>query len=111
MAEEWPCGDGRIHGRHTWEQKGPEAKWHVCRGVQAVVVDDRPVLADVTGMTSPHLCTRCNQPHDAGQLTGWHRYLDCTAWQCPGCGSLIDDRPVAWGGSAIPLDREGREKR
>ncbi|MEW1990736.1 hypothetical protein [Microbacterium sp. NPDC078849] len=112
MADERPCGNAHVHGRHSWEEGEPAAKWNVCRGVEAAVLDDRsPVLADVTGMTFPYLCTRCNHPHDASQLTGWHRYLDCTAWRCPACGSLIDDRPVAWGGSAIPLDQEGRERR
>jgi len=111
MADVKQCMEGRIHGRHSWEADEPSSRWHVCRGVQVAVVERNPVVGDVTGMTFPYQCTRCNHIHDTGRLTDWHRYLDCTAWRCPNCQSLIDDRPVSWGGSAIPLDRDGREKR
>lgn len=32
------------------------------------------------------------------------RYRDCSVWLCPSCRSQVDDRPSAWGGSAIPVE-------
>lgn len=55
------------------------------------------------GMTFPYECTRCGCVHDVAKVTPVGRYLDCTTWKCPGCGSLIDDRPIGWGGSARKL--------
>jgi hypothetical protein len=50
-------------------------------------------------------CKWCNLTHDIGPVTVTARYLDCSVWQCPGCGVLIDDRPERWGGTALPIDR------
>lgn len=113
MADVKNCGDGRVHGRHSWEEADPP-KWHVCSGVTAAVLDDWGMtvpVADVTGMSWPVKCTRCHHVHDGGLVTVVQRYTDCSTWLCPRCGSLIDDRPVSWGGSAIQLDHLGREKR
>jgi hypothetical protein len=112
MADMKQCGDGRIHGSHSWEDTGPRQMYHQCRGVREVTSDDlwNP-RHDVTGMFWPVKCTRCDHVHDGGKVTVVQRYADCSTWRCPNCQSLIDDRPASWGGSAIPLDRDGREKR
>jgi DNA-directed RNA polymerase subunit RPC12/RpoP len=63
------------------------------------------LVYDTEGMTSPYRCLRCGHVHDAGKVTPVGRYTDCTTWRCPGCGSLIDDRPRGWGGSAEPVEK------
>lgn len=52
-------------------------------------------------MTAPAQCRHCNLLHDAGPVQIVQRYADCSTWRCPGCKTLIDDRPRAWGGSAL----------
>jgi hypothetical protein len=51
-------------------------------------------------MTYPMRCVPCGHVHDAAKVTVVQRYTDCSVWRCPRCGSLIDDRPRGWGGSA-----------
>lgn len=51
-------------------------------------------------MRYPMQCRRCGNVHDGATVTIVQRYTDCSVWRCPGCGTLIDDRPAAWGGSA-----------
>lgn len=65
----------------------------------------RLIPADIRGMSFPVRCRFCGCVHDAGSVTVVQRYTDCTTWRCPGCSTLIDDRPPGWGGSAIPLNR------
>lgn len=60
---------------------------------------------DTSGMLAPGRCTRCRLVHDSGPVTVVARYSDCSVWRCPGCNSLIDDRPIGWGGSFEPLPR------
>lgn len=66
---------------------------------------------DVAEMVSPYKCARCDNVHDAGAVEVVGRYSDCSLWKCPGCGATIDDRPIGWGGSAIPLGLDGLPKR
>lgn len=65
---------------------------------------------DTSAMLAPYECTRCRNVHDAGKVTPVGRHADCTTWHCPGCGSLIDDRPISWGGSARRVDRGPRRR-
>lgn len=37
--------------------------------------------------------TRCGHTFDRGYVTVVARYADCSVFNCPGCGALIDDRP------------------
>lgn len=60
---------------------------------------------DVGGMSHPVKCRWCGHVHDGGKVTVIERYADCDVWKCPGCGTSIDNRPISWGGSAIPIDR------
>jgi hypothetical protein len=55
-------------------------------------------------MTYPMQCMRCMEIHDGSTITEVGRYADCTTWRCPNCNSLIDDRPIGWGGSARRVD-------
>jgi rubredoxin len=57
------------------------------------------------GMSYPMRCRHCSHVHDGAKVTVVGRYTDCSTWRCPGCNVLIDDRPRAWGGSAIPVGR------
>lgn len=68
------------------------------------------VPTDVSGMRFPVKCARCRHIHDGASVTVVQRYSDCSRWRCPNCTTIIDDRPIGWGGSAIPLDRYGMEK-
>lgn len=56
---------------------------------------------DVTDMTHPMICKWCRHVHDAAKVKVIDRYSDCSTWRCPGCKTLIDDRPESWGGSAL----------
>lgn len=67
-----------------------------------------PDPVNTSGMWWPVSCRHCGHVHDAGKVTVVQRYSDCSTWRCPGCDTLIDDRPVAWGGSAISL-KYGRD--
>lgn len=58
---------------------------------------------DTTGMFYPVRCLRCRHVHDGGKVEVIARYADCSVWECPGCGSQIDDRPKGWGGSSEPV--------
>lgn len=60
-------------------------------------------LLNISEMSWPMRCLRCSHVHDAGKVTVLGRYSDCSTWRCPGCNALIDDRPAAWGGSAVPV--------
>lgn len=64
---------------------------------------DPEVIAE---MMAPVRCTRCNKFHDSAKVEVVQRYSDCSAWRCPNCKSLIDDRPIDWGGSAVPIERQ-----
>lgn len=55
-------------------------------------------------MAYPMQCMRCLKVHDASNVTVLQRYSDCSTWRCPHCKSLIDDRPIGWGGSAKRVD-------
>jgi hypothetical protein len=69
-------------------------------------------LPDVTGMTSPVRCTRCDHVYDLGKVTVIGRYADCSVWKCPGCKITVDDRPVGWGDHHyVELNRDGSERR
>lgn len=54
---------------------------------------------DPEPMLMPVACRYCRHLHDAAKQETVQRYADCSVWRCPSCGTLIDDRPVAWGGS------------
>lgn len=54
-------------------------------------------------MLRPVRCKVCGHRHDAARVEVLH-YVDCQAWRCPGCGTVIDDRPERWGGTAIPVE-------
>ncbi|MEV1315420.1 hypothetical protein AB0J14_04965 [Micromonospora arborensis] len=44
-------------------------------------------------MTSPVRCNRCRTGvYDLGTVTVTARYADCSMWNTPCCGSLVDDR-------------------
>jgi predicted Zn-ribbon and HTH transcriptional regulator len=58
---------------------------------------------DTSGMFAPGRCKRCGHVHDSGPVTVVARYSDCSVWHCPSCNSLIDDRPIGWGGSFEPI--------
>lgn len=60
---------------------------------------------DTTGMMFPVQCIRCGNVHDKANVTVISRYTDCSVWECPGCHTHVDDRPVGWGGSVKRLDR------
>lgn len=62
---------------------------------------------DVSDMSFPVECKWCGHVHDGALVSVVQRYSDCSTWRCPGCNTLLDDRPLSWGGSAIPLTREG----
>lgn len=55
-------------------------------------------------MLWPALCRHCRHLHDAGRAPTVQRYSDCSVWRCPGCRTLIDDRPFALGGSLTGED-------
>lgn len=57
-------------------------------------------------MGYPMQCLRCMGIHDAANVTVVQRYADCSTWRCPKCGSLIDDRPQAAGGSARRVETD-----
>jgi hypothetical protein len=57
-------------------------------------------------MRYPVRCKWCGHVHDAALVKVETRYKDCSAWRCPGCDVLLDDRPERWGGSAIPVTPE-----
>lgn len=57
-------------------------------------------VTDPARMRHPMKCKWCGTVHDTAFVTVVQRYLDCSTWHCPGCGVLIDDRPIGWGGSA-----------
>ena len=63
-------------------------------------------LPDIAGMTYPVRCKWCQCVHDGAKVTVVQRYTDCSTWRCPGCGVLIDDRPLSWGGSAERVERQ-----
>ncbi len=69
------------------------------------VRDRQPTRAEIRAMSSPMRCMRCGHVHDSGKVKVVDRYLDCSTWPCPSCGSLIDDRPVRWGGSAEKVEK------
>lgn len=54
-------------------------------------------------MRYPMQCKWCGHVHDGAAVQVVARYTDCSAWRCPNCAVLIDDRPEAWGGSAFPV--------
>lgn len=54
--------------------------------------------SEVAAMAYPARCWSCRHIHDAAKVTVEVRYSDCSAWRCPNCGLLIDDRPERWGG-------------
>ena len=60
--------------------------------------------APPAGMLAPVRCNRCGHIHDAGQVTVTARYADCSVWNCPGCGTRVDDR--TWGGGVRKWDRQ-----
>lgn len=55
--------------------------------------------ADGSPMISPVRCRWCGTIHDGAHVTVVQRYADSSVWRCPGCETLIDDRPNGWGGS------------
>ena len=55
-------------------------------------------------MSWPARCRHCHHVHDAGKVEVVQRYSDCSVWRCPNCKTLIDDRPVQWGGSETGPD-------
>lgn len=64
--------------------------------------------ANALEMSHPMRCTRCSHVHDTAKVEVVQRYSDCSTWRCPNCNALIDDRPVSWGGSAVPISVEPR---
>ena len=58
----------------------------------------------IEAMRYPVRCRFCSHIHDGATVTVELRYTDCSCWRCPSCDVLIDDRPLAWGGSAIRVD-------
>lgn len=69
-------------------------------------------LRDISSMTFPVRCTRCDHVYDLGKAHVTARYLDCSVWKCPGCGITVDDRPAGWGDHHyVELDKFGREQR
>lgn len=63
-------------------------------------------VPDTTGMSYPMRCKWCSHVHDTAKVTVIGHYADCSVWRCPNCNVAIDDRPLSWGGSAIPIDRQ-----
>lgn len=59
--------------------------------------------AAMEDMTAPGRCARCSHVHDKAAVTVLGTYSDCSVWACPSCGAMIDDRPVGWGGSFLPI--------
>lgn len=60
---------------------------------------------EIEEMTFPVQCKWCHNIHDGAKVTVIDRHADCSTWRCPGCKTLLDDRPIGWGGSAIQLRR------
>lgn len=75
--------------------------------LQAVETWEPPPRVDYlhpsVGFIYPVRCKWCHHVHDAARVEPGPRYLDCSTWRCPSCSVLIDDRPLSWGGSAIPM--------
>lgn len=68
---------------------------------------------DSASMFSPARCLTCRLVFDLGHVTVTQRYLDCSVWRCPGCGTHHDDRPGRWPGerngyAELPRGKEGR---
>lgn len=53
---------------------------------------------DTTGMLFPVRCLRCRGVYDAANVEVTARYADCSVWNAPCCGAVVDDRPQGWGG-------------
>lgn len=47
---------------------------------------------DTEGMSQPVRCNRCGKVYDLGTVTVTARYTDCSMWNAPCCGALVDDR-------------------
>lgn len=43
-------------------------------------------------MTQPCRCAHCGGVYDLGKVTITARYADCSMWNAPCCGRLVDDR-------------------
>lgn len=63
----------------------------------------------ISEMLFPVRCKWCHKIHDAGKVEVIQRYMDCSVWKCPNCGVKVDDRHIAAGGSAIPVNMEDGE--
>lgn len=46
----------------------------------------------VSEMLMPARCAYCPRVYDLGSVTVIARYVDCSVWKCPGCGTIVDDR-------------------
>lgn len=51
--------------------------------------DIRTLIAD---MHQPARCRYCGRVYDLGKVTITARYIDCSMWKAPCCGTTVDDR-------------------
>lgn len=68
------------------------------------------VPRNVEGMTFPVECARCGGVYDLGTVEVTARYVDCSMWRTPCCGTTADDRgETGWKSiqDYYRLDRDG----
>lgn len=53
---------------------------------------DSALRALVADMFQPCRCAHCGKIYDLGKVTVTARYLDCSMWKAPCCGTPVDDR-------------------
>lgn len=83
----------RLMGEKVEGKRRPKAARGASRSL-ALVDEVAPGL-----MRYPFRCRGCGHLHDAAKVTVEVRYRDCSAWRCPRCDLLIDDRPERYGGT------------